>query len=180
MNGWLYLIKNRDLYKIGITKNFKKRMQQLKPDSVIAKLYSRDFIKLERELHNRYKKYRIPQTEYFRLNVDHVNEIKQRVCTHEYPISMILVIFIKSLLFTLLIFTLMFITISLTVNDINLIIIETLLWMERILFGLSFLSIFVHSGKYLCFFSELKYRVSRLIIYILFAYIFRIASFCLL
>ena len=91
MNGWLYLIRNRDIYKIGITKNFKNRMQQLKPDSVIVKLYSRDFIKLERELHNRYKKYRIPQTEYFRLNVDHVNEIKQRVFTHEYPNSTLIV-----------------------------------------------------------------------------------------
>jgi len=180
MNGWLYLIRNRDLYKIGITKNFESRMQQLKPDSVVAKLYTRDFLKLERELHNRYKKYRIPQTEYFRLNVNHINEIKDRVSTLDYPISMILGIFIKSLLFTLLIFTLILITISLTVNDIDLIIIESILWMERILFGLSFISLFVQSGKYLCLFSELKYRVSRLIIYILFAYVFRIVSFFLL
>ena len=76
MNGWLYLIRNRDLYKIGITKNFEKRMQQLKPDSVVAKLYSRDFLKLERELHNRYKQFRIPQTEYFRLRQYHLQERK--------------------------------------------------------------------------------------------------------
>ena len=67
MSGWLYLIRNRDLYKIGITKNFENRMRQLKPDNVVAKFYTPDFMKLERELHNRYKKFRIPQTEYFRL-----------------------------------------------------------------------------------------------------------------
>ena len=67
MSGWLYLIRNRDLYKIGITKNFENRMRQLKPDNIVAKFYTADFVKLERELHNTYKKLRIPQTEYFRL-----------------------------------------------------------------------------------------------------------------
>ena len=60
MSGWLYLIRNRDLYKIGITKNLENRMRQLKPDNIVAKLYTRDFVKLERELHSRYKKFRIP------------------------------------------------------------------------------------------------------------------------
>ena len=50
MSGWLYLIKNRDLYKIGVTKNLENRMRQLKPDRVIAKLYTNDYEKLEREL----------------------------------------------------------------------------------------------------------------------------------
>ena len=59
MTGWLYLIRNRDLYKIGITKNFKNRMRQLKPDEVLAKLKTADFIKLEKEFHHRYKKFRI-------------------------------------------------------------------------------------------------------------------------
>ena len=77
MSGWLYLIRNRDLYKIGITKNFENRMRQLKPDNVIAKLYSNDFLKLERELHKRYKKFRIPQTEYFRLDDYHLKEINK-------------------------------------------------------------------------------------------------------
>ena len=49
MSGWLYLIRNRDLYKIGITKNFENRMRQLKPNNVVAKFYSPDFVKLERE-----------------------------------------------------------------------------------------------------------------------------------
>ena len=40
MSGWLYLIRNRDLYKIGITKKFESRMRQLKPDNIVAKLAS--------------------------------------------------------------------------------------------------------------------------------------------
>ena len=45
-----------------------------------------------------------------------------------------------------------------------------------ITFGYSFISLFLHSHKYLSFFSELKYRFSRLIIFILFALIFRVVS----
>ena len=87
MSGWLYLIRNKDLYKIGITKNIEKRMRQLKPDNVISKLYTRDYQKLEKELHNRYKKFRIPQTEYFRLKDYHLKEIKQRFYTLKSKIS---------------------------------------------------------------------------------------------
>ena len=176
MSGWLYLIRNRDLYKIGITKNFDNRMRQLKPDNVVAKLYTSDFLKLERELHNRYKKFRIPQTEYFRLKDYHLKEIKQRISKLDYPMSIVLGLFIKSSLFVLFIFFLILIVISLTINDINILIFMSVLWMGRILPGLSFLSIFVHSGKYLSFMSELKYRLSRLIIFILFSLLFRMAS----
>ena len=175
MSGWFYLIRNRDLYKIGITKNFDNRMRQLKPDDVVAKLYTVDFLKLERELHIRYKKFRIPQTEYFRLNDYHLKEIKQRISKLYFPKSLILEIFIKSILFTFLIFSPILIFLYLYINDINIIILMSLLWMERILFGFSFLSIFVHSGKYLSFLSEFKYRLSRLIFFIIFAFSCRIA-----
>ena len=97
MIGWLYLIRNKDLYKIGITKNFENRMRQLKPDDVVIKLYSRDFLRLERELHKRYKKYRIPQTEYFRLEDHHLKEIKIRLSQLEYPLKIVSGLFIKSL-----------------------------------------------------------------------------------
>ena len=176
MKGWLYLIKNRDLYKIGITKNLENRMRQLKPDNVVAKFYTTDFLKLERELHNQYKEFRIPQTEYFRLKDYHLKEIKQRISKLDYPMSIVLGLFIKSSLFVLFIFFLILIVISLTINDINILIFMSVLWMGRILPGLSFLSIFVHSGKYLSFMSELKYRLSRLIIFILFSLLFRMAS----
>jgi len=177
MSGWLYLIRNRDLYKIGITKNFENRMRQLKPDNVVAKFYTSDFVKLERELHNRYKKFRIPQTEYFRLKNSHINEIKQRISILNYPLSLTFGICIKSILLLLLFFILTLVVISLYINDLNMAISKSLFWIERISFGLAFISLFVNSGKYLSFWNELKYRSTRLIIFILFSLLFRLASF---
>ena len=174
MSGWLYLIKNRELYKIGITKNFENRMKQLKPDIVVAKLYTSDFVKVEKELHNRYKKFRIPQTEYFRLKSHHLKEIKQRISNLNYPMSLTLGIFIKSALLILFIFFLILVFISLNINDLNIAVFKSLLWIERISFGLAFISLFAHSGKYLSFRNELKYRTSKLIIFILFSFLFRL------
>ena len=177
MTGWLYLIRNRDLYKIGITKNFENRMRQLKPDNVVAKFYTADFMKLERELHNRYKKFRIPQTEYFRLKNSHIKEIKQRISILNYPLSLTLRICIKSILLLFLIFFLTLVVVSLYINDLNIAISKSLLWIERVSFGLAFISLFVYSGKYLSFWNELKYRTTRLIIFILFSFIFRLAAY---
>ncbi len=176
MSGWLYIIRNRDLYKIGITKNFKNRMRRLKPDNVVAKFYTADFVKLERELHNRYKKYRIPQTEYFRLENYHVKEIKQRISILNYPLSLTFGIIVKSILLLLLFFFLTVLVISLYINDFNIAISNSLFWIERISFGLAFISLFVYSGKYLSFWNELKYRSSRLIIFLFFSFLFRLAA----
>ena len=177
MSGWLYLIRNRDLYKIGITKNFENRMRQLKPDNVVAKFYTADFVKLERELHNRYKKFRIPQTEYFRLKNSHIKEIKQRISILNYPLSLTFGICIKSILLLFLIFFLTLVVISLYINDLNIAISKSLFWIERFSLGLAFISLFVYSGKYLSFWNELKYRTTRLIIFILFSFLFRLAAF---
>ena len=176
MSGWLYIIRNRDLYKIGITKNFENRMRQLKPDNVVAKFYSADFVKLERELHNRYKKFRIPQTEYFRLENSHVKEIKQRIYILSYPLSLTFGICIKSILLLLLFFFLTVVIISLYVNDLSIATYKSLFWIERILFVLAFISLFVYSGKYLSFWNELKYRSTRLIIFLFFSFLFRLAA----
>ena len=176
MSGWLYLIRNRDLYKIGITKNLENRIRQLKPDSVVAKFYTADFVKLERELHNRYKKLRIPQTEYFRLEKSHLKEIKQRLSIFNYPTSLTLEIFIKSLSLLSLISCLTLVIISLYINDLNVVIYKSLFLIERISFGLAFIFLFIHSGKFLSFWNELKFRSSRLIIFILFSLLFRLAA----
>ncbi len=179
MSGWLYLIRNKDLYKIGITKHFDNRMKQLKPDNIIAKLFTRDFMGLERELHHRYKKFRIPQTEYFRLEDHHLKEIKQRLSKIDFPSSMFLEIVIKALLFIMLIFVPLFFILYLYNNDLNIILLKSFLWMDRIIFGYSILSLFVHSGKYLSFMSELKYRFSRLAVLIVITFFFRFASISL-
>ena len=176
MSGWLYLIRNRDLYKIGITKNLKIRMRQLKPDNIVAKLYSSDFVKLERELHIRYKKFRIPQTEYFRLEKNHLKEIKQRISQVDYPIIISLMIFIKSLLSILLIFFLVLTFISLYINNIDIVISKSLLLMKWISLGFSFFSLFFNSGYYLSLLNELKFRTSRLIFFIIYSICFWIAA----
>ena len=77
MSGYVYLIKNRDLYKIGITENLEQRMKQLKPDKVVSTLRTEDFETLEKELHKKYKDVRIPQTEYFRLTNDQLIDCKK-------------------------------------------------------------------------------------------------------
>ena len=177
MRGWLYLIRNRDLYKIGITKNFENRMRQLKPDNVVAKFYTADFVKLERELHNRYKNFRIPQTEYFRLENSHVKEIKQRIYILNYPLSLTFGICIKSILLLLLLFILTLVVISLYINDLNMAISKSLFFIERISFGVAIISLFVYSGKNLSFWNELKYRTTRLFIFTLLSYLFRLAAF---
>ena len=178
MRGWLYLIRNRDLYKIGITKNFDNRMRQLKPDTVVAKFYTADFVKLERELHNRYKKFRIPQTEYFRLENTHIKEIKKRISILNYPFILTFGICLKSiLLLLLLLFFLTLVVISLYINDLNIAISKSLFWIERISFGLAFISLFVYSRKYLSFWNELKYRSTNFFIFILFSFLFRLADF---
>ena len=48
MSGFVYLIRNKDLYKIGITKNINKRMNTLKPDEIITVLCTNDYRKIEK------------------------------------------------------------------------------------------------------------------------------------
>ncbi|CAK23331.1 GIY-YIG nuclease family protein [Synechococcus sp. CS-197] len=72
MKECVYLITNGDLHKIGITANFERRMRELKPDHVQARLNldgDENFTAadVERTLHARFRHLRIPQTEYFRL-----------------------------------------------------------------------------------------------------------------
>jgi len=72
--GFVYLIRNKDLYKIGITVSIKRRVKELKPDEVIAVKEAANMRGIEKLLHSRYKHQRIPQTEYFRLTTEEVDE----------------------------------------------------------------------------------------------------------
>ena len=72
--GFVYLIRNKDLYKIGITVSIKRRVKELKPDEVIAVKEAANMRGIEKLLHKRYKHQGIPQTEYFRLTSDEVDE----------------------------------------------------------------------------------------------------------
>ena len=73
--GYVYLIRNKDIYKIGITDNLLRRFNQLKPDEVLNVVRCSNYVSLEKELHKKFKEYRIPQTEYFRLNDNYIEEV---------------------------------------------------------------------------------------------------------
>ena len=79
--GFVYFIRNKDLYKIGITQNLLNRLNQLKPDEVLNTLRCSNYEELEKELHKNFKDDRIPQTEYFRLTPTQVEEVHQLMTT---------------------------------------------------------------------------------------------------
>jgi predicted GIY-YIG superfamily endonuclease len=70
--GIVYVIRDLDtgLYKIGRTKNMERRMKELGVGRT-AELISRndvgDMVAVEKAAHERYKKDRLPQSEYFKL-----------------------------------------------------------------------------------------------------------------
>jgi hypothetical protein len=77
--GYVYLIRNGDLHKIGRTDNIGRRMKQLQPDEVLQVLETDRSRDLEHELHEQFKSKRLPQTEYFRLNEAEVNLVRMNL-----------------------------------------------------------------------------------------------------
>jgi len=73
--GFVYLIRNDDIYKIGITDNLLRRFNQLKPDEVLNVVRCSNFESLEKDLHKKFKEFRIPQTEYFRLDKNQIEQV---------------------------------------------------------------------------------------------------------
>ena len=43
MSGFVYLIRNKDLYKIGITQNLEQRMKALKPDEILSTMKTENY-----------------------------------------------------------------------------------------------------------------------------------------
>jgi hypothetical protein len=75
--GFVYFIRNGGLFKIGITENMLRRMGELTPDELLNVVRCSNFQEVERELHRRFKDVRLPQTEYFRLSDQQVQEVHQ-------------------------------------------------------------------------------------------------------
>ena len=73
--GFVYFIRNDDIYKIGITDNLLRRFNQLKPDEILNVVRCTNYEDLETKLHRQFKKFRIPQSEYFRLDKNQVEEV---------------------------------------------------------------------------------------------------------
>lgn len=76
--GFVYFIRNGDLYKIGVTENLKRRMSELKPDEILNIIRCRNYLDLERSLHAMFKNIRLPQSEYFRMLPNHIEETHRR------------------------------------------------------------------------------------------------------
>ena len=74
-NGYIYAIANQDLTKIGITTDLKRRMKELSPDKIHVTAWIPRYEELERKLHAKYRRERIPQTEYFRLSEEQINDL---------------------------------------------------------------------------------------------------------
>jgi hypothetical protein len=74
--GFVYLVRNQDLFKIGITSDLKRRMEELKPDEIVNTIKCRNFRDVERDLHSLFRGERLPQTEYFRLDQEQVQRVQ--------------------------------------------------------------------------------------------------------
>ena len=75
--GFVYFVRNGDLFKIGITENMLRRLRELAPDELLNIVRCPNFQEVEWELHRRFKDVRLPQTEYFRLSDQQVQEVHQ-------------------------------------------------------------------------------------------------------
>ncbi len=167
MSGWIYLIKNGDLSKIGITKNINNRMRQLNPDQVLAISYISNYRELEKHLHIRYKKVRIPQTEYFRLNILAIMDCKMIILINSYFNYFFFRIFLRLLFYILIIFTSFIILNSLIHYDWRIVISNSLELTEKVSFAFIFISFINKSGEKLDFCNEFRFRIKRVVIYLL-------------
>tara|TARA_Y100001968_G_scaffold315487_1_gene342145 strand:+ start:300 stop:860 length:561 start_codon:yes stop_codon:yes gene_type:complete len=79
MSGFVYLIKNGDLYKIGCTTNLKGEVSKMKPGEIISSFKTNDPKSFEVRLLRLYKKKRIPDTNYFRLSESEVDNCKKHL-----------------------------------------------------------------------------------------------------
>ena len=79
MSGFVYLMKNGDLYKLGCTTNLKSEASKMKPGEIISSFKTSDPKSFEVRLLRLYKKKRIPDTNYFRLSESEVNNCKKHL-----------------------------------------------------------------------------------------------------
>ncbi len=73
MSGFVYLIKNGDLYKLGSTTNLRSEASKMKPGEIISSFKTNDPKSFEVRLLRLYKRKRIPDTNYFRLSESEVD-----------------------------------------------------------------------------------------------------------
>ncbi len=79
MSGFVYLMKNGDLYKLGCATNLESETSKMKPGEIISYFKTNDPKSFEVRLLRLYKKKRIPDTNYFRLSESEVNDCKKHL-----------------------------------------------------------------------------------------------------
>ncbi len=79
MSGFVYLMKNGDLYKLGCTTDLKSEASKMKPGEIISSFKTNEPKSFEVRLLRLYKKKRIPDTNYFRLSESEVNNCKKHL-----------------------------------------------------------------------------------------------------
>ena len=82
--GYVYLIRHPNsngLHKIGRTNKPENRMNQLGGEDleIIALVLCTDANEVERELHRQYREQRLPQSEWFNLSDEEVEEVQERL-----------------------------------------------------------------------------------------------------
>ena len=79
MSGFVYLVRNGDLYKLGCTNNLKSEARKMKPGEIVSSLKTKDPKSFEVRLLRLYKKKRIPDTNYFRLSESEVKNCQKHL-----------------------------------------------------------------------------------------------------
>ena len=79
MSEFIYLMRNGDLYKLGRTRNLESEVIKLKPGEILASYEASDPQCFEARLIRLYKRKRIPETSYFRLSEEEVNDCKKHL-----------------------------------------------------------------------------------------------------
>ena len=79
MSGFVYLMKNGDLYKLGCASDLEIEARKMKPGEIISSFKTKDSKYFEARLLRLYKKKRIPDTNYFRLSDLEVDNCKKHL-----------------------------------------------------------------------------------------------------
>ncbi len=74
MEGYVYLIRNGDLYNIGCSTNLNKSEEFYRPGILSAHLKTKEFESITKKLQFQYSDVRLPGSEYFRLSKSQVLE----------------------------------------------------------------------------------------------------------
>ena len=78
MREYIYLVKNGNLYHLGITKDLSRTKKDLSPGTLILACESIEGNKIIKRLQERYKRKMIPQSNYYRLEKNDISSIKNQ------------------------------------------------------------------------------------------------------